>query len=68
MFLERVEIVYRANLTFGNGVPDPMDILEEEYINWCDENETEMDMLNPWAEDDASELIPEGTVFNPWED
>ena len=39
MFMERVEYVYLANLAFGNGVPDPMDILEEEYINECDEHE-----------------------------
>jgi hypothetical protein len=65
IFTDRVEQVYLANLTFGNGVPNPMDVLEEEYINWCDENETEMDMLNPWAEGDAKEAQ---TEFYPWED
>lgn len=65
MFMERVENVYLANLTFGNGVPDPIDVLEEEYINECDERETVMDLMNPWGEDDAKETE---TEFFPWED
>jgi hypothetical protein len=67
IFKQRVEKAYLDNFTLGPvGEPDPMDVLEEEYMNYCDENETVMtDMFNPWGEDDAKESQ---TEFYPWEE
>ena len=65
IFKQRVEKAYLNGLSLGNGEPDAQDILEEEYMSECDENETEMDLMNPWCEDDAEQLQ---TEFYPWEE
>ena len=67
MFKQRVEKAYLDNFTLGpDGEPDPMDVLEEQHMNYCDENETMMtDMFNPWGEHKVKESR---TELYPWEE
>jgi hypothetical protein len=69
MFKERVEKAYLDNFTLGPvGEPDPMDVLEEEYMDFLDDDETQAeDSFNPWGEEDARELEAVTASIEPYE-
>jgi hypothetical protein len=62
--IKRIDDVFVPTFMFGEDEPSEQDKLEEEYINECDERDTEMDLLYPWAEDDARQ---DQSDFYAWE-